>query len=144
MVLNVSHDSVVDKFDLGHLVFAHLTVAGTQQRAALLAMMTTLCAFVASRTFVMYSDEFNGKAVDDYYCARFNDCVADPSNPIEPEQTNKRPDAPRTLTIDAAIEENKDSRIYLGVHWKADVEGGSLLGKKLAEDIFASFPKVAK
>jgi hypothetical protein len=125
-------------------VYASFTVAGEQQRTTFLARMTVPCAFVASREFEMFSDEFNGKAVDDYYCNRFQDCVQDPTNPIDPEKANKRPKHTRKLTIDAAIEENKESRIFLGVHWRADVEYGSLLGKKLAEDIFASFPKVEK
>jgi hypothetical protein len=131
-------------FDRKHLVSGSYTVASKQQRTAVLEKMTVRLAFVASREFAMYSDEFDGKAVDDYYCERFNDCVADPSNPIEPEKANKRPNLSRKLTIDAAIQENKDSRIYLGVQWRADVEAGSLLGKKLAEDTFASFPKIAK
>jgi hypothetical protein len=91
----------------------------------------------------MNSDEFNGKNIDDGYCATFGDCVVDPTNPIDPTLANKRPNLPRTLTIDAAIEENKLSRIYLGVHWRADVEDGAALGKKLATDIVKSFPKIA-
>jgi hypothetical protein len=104
--------------------------------------LTASCGLAASRKFVMTSDEFNGKAVDDFYCDRFKDCVVDPTNPIEPAKANKRPNAPRTLTIDAAIEENKLSRIYLGVHWRADVEDGAVLGKKIATDTFAKFPKI--
>jgi hypothetical protein len=125
-------------------VSASFTAAGEQQRTALLANMTVLCGFVASREFEMFSDEFNGKAVDDFYCNRFNDCVRDPTNPIDPEKANKRPYQTRKLTIDEAIEDNKDSRVFLGVHWRRDVEAGALLGKKVAEDTFATFPKVAR
>jgi hypothetical protein len=117
------------------------SVACEQHCDVLLAAITVLGAAAAGRKFEMHSDEFNGKAVDDYYCARYGDCVLDPSNPIDPGKPNKRPNLPRTLTIDEAIEENNMSRIYLGVHWRADVEAGSLLGKRLARRIVADFPR---
>ncbi|NJR43310.1 MAG: hypothetical protein HC767_12300 [Akkermansiaceae bacterium] len=89
----------------------------------------------------MHSDEFNGKAVDDVYCAKFGDCVTDPDNPIDPQLPNKRPNLPRSLTIDEAIEENKDSRVYLGVHWRFDQDAGGLLGETIAQNILANFPR---
>lgn len=86
------------------------------------------------------SDEFNGKAVDDIYCAKFGDCVIDPDSPIDPGLPNKRPDLPRTLTIDQAIKENNDGRVYLGVHWRFDQDAGWQLGRAIAKHVLDNFP----
>lgn len=101
---------------------------------------TTLSFVADQRKFELHSDEFNGKAVDDNYCAKFK-CVLDIDNPIEPEVANKRPNLPRTLTIDEAIEENKQSRIYLGVHWQEDQTTGQLLGETIAQNVISNFPR---
>lgn len=90
--------------------------------------------------YELHSDEFNGKAVDDIYCAKFNDCVVDPENPIDPEEANKRPLLTRSLTIDEAIEENRVARVYLGVHWEFDQDAGVAIGEEIAQNIVASFP----
>lgn len=95
------------------------------------------------RAFEMHSDEFNGRTTDDIYCEKFDDCVSDPSNPVDPDLPNKRPDISRTLTIDEAIEENKAAREYLGVHWWLDQEAGSDLGKAVAQSVSANFPTQA-
>jgi PAP2 superfamily len=49
----------------------------------------------------------------------------------------------RKLSIEQAIEENKRSRVFLGVHWNIDSTGGGDLGTALAEEIVKSFPKKA-
>ena len=100
------------------------------------------CA-AADKTFEMHSDEFNGRTTDDIYCEKFDDCVIDPSNPIDPESRNKLPDLPRTLTLDEAIEENKAARVYLGVHWWLDQEAGADVGMAVAADVVANFPRQA-
>lgn len=43
-----------------------------------------------------------------------------------------RPLWEQTFTLKEAIVQNKDSRIYLGVHWKFDAEGGETVGKAIA------------
>ena len=47
----------------------------------------------------------------------------------------------RMLTVDQAIKENSDSRIFLGVHWQADQDRGQQLGEEVAQNIIANFPK---
>lgn len=89
----------------------------------------------------MHSDEFSGTAVDDIYCDKFSDCVIDPENPIEPLVANKRPNMPRNLTLNEAIEENKLARLYLGVHWRHDQDAGVTLGESIAESVVANFPR---
>jgi Vanadium chloroperoxidase N-terminal domain/PAP2 superfamily len=66
--------------------------------------------------FNFVSDEFNGQNVD-----------ADGST---------RPYHKRSLTLSQAIQENADSRVYLGVHWRFDAEGGVESGKRIAQYIF--------
>jgi hypothetical protein len=71
--------------------------------------------------FSMTSDELNGRTRD---------------------QSGKiRPYLPRSFTIKQAIEENKLSRVYLGVHWYMDVNYGAAVGTEVAAKIAASFPK---
>ena len=38
-----------------------------------------------------------------------------------------------------AIEQNKQSRIYLGVHWSFDATGGETVGKAIALKAIAAF-----
>lgn len=94
----------------------------------------------AETAFEFVSDEFNGRSVDDIYCAKFQDCVTDPTNPIDPDLPNKRPYLPRTLTIGAAIDENKVGRVYLGVHWFFDQDAGFTLGAQVAQHTMDNFP----
>ena len=90
-----------------------------------------VCADQAAFTF--YSDEFNGNAVDDEYCAKpFANCLPG----------NRRENMQKTLTIDQAIKENRDSRIFLGVHWESDQITGQLLGERIAQNIIANFPRM--
>lgn len=70
-----------------------------------------------SVTFV--SDEFNGITTD-------NEGVS-------------RPNWKQTFTLKEAIEQNKISRIYLGVHWIFDATGGEEVGKAIAGKAVAVF-----
>ena len=70
-----------------------------------------------SVTFV--SDEFNGMTSDN--------------------SGSVRPLWEQTFTLEKAIEQNKDSRIYLGVHWKFDADGGETVGKAVAAKAVAAF-----
>jgi PAP2 superfamily len=50
-----------------------------------------------------------------------------------------RPRYEATFTLREAIEENKISRIYLGVHWLFDATGGEIVGKAVADKVVAAF-----
>ncbi|NJL51717.1 MAG: vanadium-dependent haloperoxidase [Hydrococcus sp. SU_1_0] len=65
------------------------------------------------------SDEFNGKTTDNLGTVR--------------------PRYVANFTLREAIEENKISRIYLGVHWDFDASGGEIVGKAIAEKVSAAF-----
>jgi hypothetical protein len=54
-----------------------------------------------------------------------------------------RPRIVETLTIPGAIEQNKISRVYLGVHWHFDCMRGADLGTDIAEKVAANFPHKA-
>jgi hypothetical protein len=62
--------------------------------------------------FTLISDEYNGVSLS--------------------EDGSVRPLLPRQMTIVKAIEENKESRIYLGVHWLMDAEEGARVGEEIA------------
>ena len=65
------------------------------------------------------SDEFNGKTTDNTGATR--------------------PRYAASFTLRQAIEENKISRIYLGVHWVFDATGGETVGKAVADKVIAAF-----
>ncbi len=65
------------------------------------------------------SDEFNGKTTDNTGAVR--------------------PRYAANFTLREAIEENKISRIYLGVHWIFDATGGETVGKAIADKVVAAF-----
>lgn len=65
------------------------------------------------------SDEFNGITTD-------NEGIL-------------RPIWQQTFTLKEAIEQNKISRIYLGVHWIFDATGGATVGKAIALKTIATF-----
>ncbi len=71
--------------------------------------------------FDFVSDEFNGVNRDDLGVIR--------------------PRLKRSLTLASAIQENADSRIYLGVHWKFDATAGINLAGKLIDKIDTKFGK---
>ena len=68
-------------------------------------------------TFV--SDEFNGTTTD--------------------HEGIIRPRWAQTFSLKLAIEQNKISRIYLGVHWIFDATGGETVGKAVAAKAVAAF-----
>jgi hypothetical protein len=76
-----------------------------------------------TKTFTMISDEYDGKN--------------------QGEGGVPRPRITRELTVDAAIEENKRSRVYLGVHWAFDTTNGADLGAAIANNIVQNFPNKA-
>jgi membrane-associated phospholipid phosphatase len=65
------------------------------------------------------SDEFNGETTDNTGATR--------------------PRYEASFTLREAIEENKISRIYLGVHWLFDATGGEKVGKDVAAATFTAF-----
>jgi membrane-associated phospholipid phosphatase len=50
-----------------------------------------------------------------------------------------RPRWEQTFTLREAIEQNKSSRVYLGVHWIFDSTGGETVGKAIADKIALAF-----
>jgi hypothetical protein len=70
-------------------------------------------------TINFVSDEFNGMTTDNLGTVR--------------------PRYSATFTLGEAIEENKISRIYLGVHWLFDATGGETVGKAIADKVIADF-----
>ena len=66
------------------------------------------------------SDEFNGKTTDNTGAVR--------------------PEWEATFTLREAIEQNKISRIYLGVHWIFDATGGETVGKAVSDKAVIAFP----
>lgn len=71
-------------------------------------------------TITFVSDEFNGKTTDN--------------------TGTVRPRNEETFTLRQAIEDNKISRIYLGVHWIFDATGGEDVGVAIANKVSAAFP----
>ena len=73
--------------------------------------------------------------------------VSDEFNGISRDSTNViRPRLARWFTLAQAIQENADSRIYLGVHWKFDAVQGMKLGEALVPGVYAKMgsPKAPK
>ncbi len=65
------------------------------------------------------SDEFNGKTTDNTGAVR--------------------PKYIATFTLRKAIDDNNMSRIYLGVHWKFDADGGTKVGSAIAGKVIDAF-----
>jgi Vanadium chloroperoxidase N-terminal domain/PAP2 superfamily len=72
--------------------------------------------------FTFVSDELDGKSIDRDGSIRTR--LARPFS-----------------TLSGAIQENGDSRVYLGVHWCFDSKEGIKSGKQIAQDIFNHFLK---
>lgn len=66
------------------------------------------------------SDEFNGKTIDAITGSR-------------------RPSWTQRITLEDAIEQNKDGRVVIGVHWTFDSDGGDIVGTKVANSVANAF-----
>ncbi len=70
-----------------------------------------------SISFTFTSDEFNGETLDN--------------------EGNPRPLLPRSFTtLSQAETENGRSRIYLGIHWQFDADGGITQGRQVADYVY--------
>jgi hypothetical protein len=66
--------------------------------------------------------------------------VSDEFNGVNTDNTGAvRPKYQSDLTLDKAIDENDQSRIYLGVHWQFDAKGGNQVGTAIADKVFEKF-----
>lgn len=65
------------------------------------------------------------------------------NNPFTPGTTDHtgalRPRWEQTFTLQTAIEQNAESRIWLGVHWRFDATGGEIVGHAVALKAIAAF-----
>jgi hypothetical protein len=98
-------------------------------------------------TFSFQSDEFNGPQrlqynVDAYDYVR---CVDDP-NPTpqlptycKARQFDFKVIDPANYDPNNAEQENSDSRIWMGVHWRFDTDNGIKLGEQVGDDVAAAF-----
>ena len=98
-------------------------------------------------TFAFWSDEFNGPGrlqynVDAYDYVR---CVDDPHptpelpNYCKLRQFNFKTIDPANFDPQNAEEENSNSRIWMGVHWRFDGDNGITLGELVGDDVVAMF-----
>jgi hypothetical protein len=66
--------------------------------------------------------------------------VSDEFNGVTTDNTGTvRPKFKKTFNLFDAIDENNQSRIYLGVHWQFDAKGGEVLGTEIATKTIAFF-----
>ena len=73
-------------------------------------------------------EEINVKFVSD----EFNGVTTDNTGAVRPKyQAN--------FSLRKAIEDNNQSRIYLGVHWQFDAQGGEKVGKAIADKVVDAF-----
>ncbi|PXF42802.1 Vanadium chloroperoxidase [Gracilariopsis chorda] len=66
------------------------------------------------------SDEFNGRTIEGT------------TGLVRREFTQR-------ISLQEAIEQNKDSRVFLGVHWRFDSEGGDVVGQQVADIVARAF-----
>lgn len=77
-----------------------------------------------------------GKTIDDitatFVSDEFNNSTTDHEGVLRPRWE-------QTFSLKTAIEQNKISRIYLGVHWIFDASGGEEVGEAIAAKAVAAF-----
>jgi hypothetical protein len=88
--------------------------------SAAFEVMATLLGKTPEQIMLNFvSDEFNGSTTDNLGVAR--------------------PRYQASFTLREAIEQDKISRIYLGVHWLFDATGGETVGKAVADKVATAF-----
>ena len=110
-------------------------------------MLRSIITDPNKQVFNFQSDEYNGPGslqynVDAYDYVR---CVDDP-NPTpqlptycKPRSFDFKPIDPNNCDAQNAEEENSDSRIWMGVHWRFDTDNGITLGEQVGHDIVGAF-----
>jgi hypothetical protein len=91
---------------------------------AAMTAVSTILGLGNGFSFPFVSDEYNGE-----------------NGPEVDGQIRPRPRREKTLTVGQVIEENKSSRIYLGVHWDFDSEQGSVIGEGIGSAVASWFPE---
>ncbi len=67
--------------------------------------------------------------------------VSDEFNGVTTDNTGVvRPRYKAKFTLAKGITDNNESRIWLGVHWRFDAEGGEVVGNAIAAKVVAAFP----
>lgn len=65
------------------------------------------------------------------------DFVSDELNGVTTDSRGvTRPRVPMTFTLDKGIQDNLESRIFLGIHWRFDGTKGKLAGERIADEVF--------
>ena len=84
----------------------------------------------AGITVTFVSDELNASRMD---------AMGMPREPTTDNRGVVRTHWSQTFTLRQAIEQNKESRVWLGVHWIFDATGGVTLGSEVAVKAIAAF-----
>lgn len=88
--------------------------------AAALVVARDFLALAPGFTFEFVSDELNGSTLD--------------------RDGSQRARHKRSLTVAKAIQENLESRVWLGVHWRFDGDEGAKNGAQIASLVVTNFP----
>lgn len=88
------------------------------------AAFTVLAKLLGKRpsdiTVTFTSDEFNGVS-------------------IEGTSGTRRREFTQTFTLQEGIQQNLDSRVFIGVHWRFDSDGGEIVGDQVADIVAKEF-----
>jgi hypothetical protein len=121
----------------GHSVFG----------SAFFEVLRSIITDSSKETFTFQSDEYNGPQRLQYNVDAFDyvRCVDDPNpTPQLPayctlRQFDFKTIDPANFDPQNAEQENSDSRVWMGVHWRFDTDNGIKLGEQLGDDIVAAF-----